>query len=225
MDTNETTLQEFNRLASRVHSDLLRLAELLPETRKEMKASGSSGEIRLTLAAARGIRTPYANFIKAYSPLEETARMKLGQIEEWEPEPEAQPAPLDKTDRKGTPKYQQLRAQPGWPKLINPEKAARIFGETNDFYFLDQPCWPAPGSFDAKAFLMRVKFEKWAGRAASSLHHLCNILSLFQRPCDRTNGGREGKRALAKLIKEETEERQKLESSIIEAILEAAEER
>lgn len=173
------------------------------------------------LGQLRAIRHEYERFSKEFAPFEEKATRALVDHETERQRPAPAPLQPDKTAKVGTPQYERLRSRPGWPNLISPEAAAQAFGIAAEIYYIEQPAWPAQGSFDSKEFLARTKFEKWAKKRASALHHLCILLSEFQRPADRTNGGRAGKQAIAELIRDLAEEWAELDRQVVGALLEA----
>lgn len=233
MEKQSFRAAEFCELARRAELALLDLANATREAGPEILRNGSAGQIREALANGRGIRAPYTSYMQAFAAFDEKASYKLRDYEaalaarnQAQADTPPTPAAVKEATKKGTPKYEALRALPGWPCLIDPEAAAQAFGIANDIYFLDQPSWPAWGSFDHKAaFLMRGKFEKWAKRTASALRHLCIMLSEFQRPGDPSHSGRASKQAIAQLIKDQAKEWRQLERQVIDAIMEAADTR
>lgn len=124
--------------------------------------------------------------------------------------------------KKGTPRYERLKAQPGWPVLDDPAGAVRYFIEAAGEHYGYAPRDPRAGSFEDKQTLLATKFQKFVLRQSSALHHLCILLSEFQRPSDYS---REGKRALVEVIRERLEETQALEQLLLDAFQEACEER
>jgi hypothetical protein len=125
-------------------------------------------------------------------------------------------------ERKGTPRYEALKARPGWPVLDDPAAAVRDFIEAAGESFGYAPRDPKAGSFEDKQTLLASKFQKFVLRQSSALRHLCIMLSEFQRPSDYS---REGKGALVEVIRERLELTQELEQLLLEALQEAAEER
>lgn len=222
-------LKEFCEKARQAETELLELSRILPIAGPEILRNAEPGGIRQALAQVRAIRAPYEHFLQQFEPFDNAASKRLIEYEASFSRPAQEPpylaAESAKLARKGTPKYEQLKALPGWPVLINPEAAAQEYGLAIEIYYTDQPTRPAYGSFDQKAFILRGKFEKWAKKKSSALHHLCIALSEFQRPSDSSYGGRANKQALAELIQDKAQEYQQLENLVVDAILEAAEER
>lgn len=230
MELEDTMIQDYIRLAYQARQTLDELTRITPYIRKRARQTNDKEIVRTALANGRAIRGAYASFLKELTAFDESACLVLLEYDKslWMPQPQdagADSATTATQDKRGTPKYRRLAAMAGWPYLIDKEAAAQSFGLANEEYFLDQPSWPAGGSFDSRAFILRGKFEKWAAKTASALHHLCAILTLFQRPGDKSNGGRAGKLALAKLIQDYLDEWQGLERQVIDAIQEAAEQR
>ena len=124
-------------------------------------------------------------------------------------------------ERKGTPRYERLKARPGWPELDDPAEAVRDFIEAAGLHFGYAPRDPRAGSFEDKQTLLASKFQKFVLRQSSALHHLCIMLSEFQRPSDYS---REGKQALVEVIRDRLEQTQELEQMLLDAFQEAAEE-
>lgn len=229
MEKESLRLEEFCEKARQAEIALIALSNMLPEAGPDILHNADPGGIRQALAQARAIRAPFDHFLQRFEPFDKAASKRLIEYEASFSKPAQEPpylaAESAKLARKGTPKYEQLKALPGWPVLINPEAAAQEYGLAIEIYYTDQTTRPAYGSFDQKAFILRGKFEKWAKKKSSALHHLCIALSEFQRPSDSTYGGRANKRALAELIQDKAQEYQQLENLVIEAIQEAAEER
>lgn len=121
-------------------------------------------------------------------------------------------------ERKGTPRYESLKGRACWPVLDDPAGALREFIETAGDHYGYAPRDPRAGSFEDKQTLLATKFQKFVLRQSSALHHLCIMLSEFQRPSDFS---REGKRALVEVIRERLEQTQELELELLDAFLEA----
>ena len=170
MEKQSIRAAEFCELARRAEIALIDLANNMNETAPEILRNGNEGQIREALAYGRAIRAPFYHFVQTFTAFDEKASYKLRDFEAvYNAQRQAKetalptPAAVKEAQRKGTPKYEALRALPGWPCLIDPEAAAQAFGVANDIYFIDQPSWPTWGTFDHKAaFLMRGKFLKWA---------------------------------------------------------------
>lgn len=221
MDKTESWIAACNAQAQQAETALTYLGNHLHLACREISHT-PPGELRPVLAQLRAIRAPFASYMKEYAPFEDKAARALVDFEAETHRPAlAAPAALENTAKKGTPQYERLRARQGWPYLISPEAAAQVYGIAADVYYNDQPTEAARGSFDSKTFQVRTKFEKWAKKRASALHHLCIILSEFQRPGDRTFGGGPGKRAIAELIRDYVEEWHELDRQVVAAILEA----
>lgn len=227
----EAYIQERIELEKQADQALLELANTFSQAARYLLQSGDIHKIREAQAYGRSLRGHYTNFMKDYARFDEAASLLILEDEtayrartRQRQDPPA-PAAAGGKEKKGTPKYERLKAQPGWPWLIRAEEAVQAYGIATDVYFEDQYEWAASGSFDRKAGLLRRKFDKWASKSASALHHLCMIAAEFQRPSDRSNGGRPGKQALAALIRDQAEVWQDLVTEAVEAILEAADQR
>lgn len=232
---NKTRIDEFLRQIRQVNEALRELQHSFPENSRAALHSDGPRALREALAGCRGIRPAYALFYEQFQPFEEKACYLLSKYEkeycrqegpqERQPGEETTGIRVQSSRKKGTPKYEQLAAMPGWPRLFNAEAAANDYNAALEVYYLDQPTNPARGSFEQRTFAVRSKHLKWAQRSESALHQYCGLLTEFQRYCDRTNAGRAGKRELARLLLEQLNEKQRLERMIVGAILEAAEER
>lgn len=222
-------IQEQIELERQAEKALLGLANSFSLAAKYLLKEGNTDEIKAARAYGRGLRGQYTRFMKDFERFDEAATRLLVEDEtayragiRRQAAPPPPPMPASGKERKGTPRYERLKARPGWPWLINAEEALQAYGVAIDMYYLDQCEWAGPNTFDRKAVLMRRKFDKWAGRSASALHQLCVIASEYQRPCQQSFGGKPGKQALAALIKDSLEEWQELERQVLAAIQEAA---
>lgn len=213
-------LDQCKERAAQAERALMTLGNKLPEACREIHRA-PTGAISLALKQLRAIRYQYEHFAKEFVPFEDKAARDLIRRDMEAARPVSYYVPPAEREREGTPQYERLKARKGWPWLINAEKAAQTFGIAADVYYYDQTTPAARGSFDSKTIQVRKKFQTWAQKRASALHHLCLILSEFQRPGDRTNGGGPGKQAIAELIRDYVEEWQELDRLVVAALLEA----
>ena len=122
-------------------------------------------------------------------------------------------------EKKGTPRYESLKARAGWPVLDDPAGALRDFIDTAGDFYGYAPRELKGGSFEDKQALLAAKFQKFVLRQSSALRNLCVLLSEFQRPSDYS---REGKRALVEVIRDRLGMTHALEGLILAAFQEAA---